>query len=100
MIRHIVLFALAGDDEAARAAAVSELTASLVPLSDSIPGVRSLRVDADGSGIGFHWHAALVSEHDSWEALAAYQADPRHVHVLQTVVARLVTEKAVVDYEV
>lgn len=98
MIRHIVLLALAGDD-AARAAAVSELASSLEPLADVIPGVRSLRIDADGSGIGFHWHAALVSEHDTWEALAVYQSDPRHVRVLETVIPRLVDEKAVVDYE-
>lgn len=99
MIRHIVLFSLVGEDEAARAAAFAELARSMERLAQGIPGVRSMRIDADGSGIGFHWHAALVSEHDSWEALAAYQADPRHVRVLETVIPRVVADKAVVDYE-
>jgi hypothetical protein len=99
MIRHIVLFKMTGDDEAARAEGVAELAAALEPLAEVIPGVRSLRVVADGSGIDFHWHAALVSEHDSWDALAAYQAHPEHVRVLQNVIPRVSRDKAVVDYE-
>lgn len=99
MIRHIVLFLLEGDNEAVRAAGVRELANSLHPLADVIDGVRSLRVDADGSAVDFHWHAALVSEHDSWEALAAYQAHPQHLQVLQSVIPRVAREKAVVDYE-
>ncbi len=99
MIRHIVLFKMTGDDEAARAHGVAELARALEPLAEVIPGVRSLRVVADGSGIDFHWHATLVSEHDSWEALAAYQAHPEHVRVLQNVVPRVSSDKAVVDYE-
>ena len=99
MIRHIVLFTLTAEDEASRADQVAELANALEPLAEVIPGVRSLRVVADGSGIDFHWHAALVSEHDSWEALAAYQAHPDHVRVLQDVIPRVSRDKAVVDYE-
>lgn len=99
MIRHIVLFTLRGDDDAARLAATERLRAELEPLVGAVPGLRALRVDADGSGIAAHWHAALVSEHDSWEALAGYQAHPDHVRVLQEVIPQLAVEKAVVDYE-
>lgn len=99
MIRHIVLFTLVGASEEDRAASCSELADALLPLAHVIEGVRSLRVDADGSGVEFHWHAALVSEHDSWEALASYQAHPQHVAVLQTVIPRVAREKAVVDYQ-
>lgn len=98
MIRHIVLFVL-DDDEAARRAGTERLRSALVPLVGVVPGLRSLRVDADGSGIEGHWHAALVSEHDSWDALAAYQAHPDHVRVLQEVVSTVARDKAVVDYE-
>lgn len=99
MIRHIVLFTLTGDDESARAAEVGELVSALTPLADIIPGVRSLRVDADGSSVGSHWHAALVSEHDSWEALAAYQAHAEHVRVVREIIPQIAREKAIVDYE-
>jgi len=99
VIRHIVLFTLTGEDEATRRAATERLQASLEPLVGLVPGLRTLRVDADGSGIAAHWHAALVSEHDSWEALASYQAHPEHVRVLREVVAEIASDKAVVDYE-
>lgn len=98
MIRHIVLFALHGE-AAARAAATERLRAELEPLVGLVPGLASLRVDADGSGIEAHWHAALVSEHESWEALAGYQAHPEHQRVLREVVSELAEQKAVVDYE-
>lgn len=98
MIRHIVLFILEGD-EAGRAAGVRILRAALEPLVGVVPGLRSLRVDADGSGIEGHWHAALVSEHDSWEALAGYQAHPEHVRILREVVPTVARDKAVVDHE-
>lgn len=98
MIRHIVLFALEGE-EVDRSAGTLALREALEPLVGVVPGLRSLRVDADGSGIGGHWHAALVSEHDSWEALAEYQAHPEHVRVLREVVATVARDKAVVDHE-
>ncbi len=96
MIRHIVLFRLHGD-ATERADGVERLRAALEPLADTVPGVRSLRVDGDGSGVDWHWHASLVSEHESWEALAAYQVHPAHVAVLGTVIAEVAAEKAVVD---
>lgn len=95
MIRHIVLFTLTGDAQEA----TGRLRAALEPFVGLVPGLRSLRVDADGSGIVGHWHAALVSEHDSWEALAGYQAHPEHVRVLGELISQLAIDKAVVDYE-
>lgn len=95
MIRHIVLFTLKGD----KVAATAHLKAELEGLLGQVEGLRSLRVDADGSGIDFHWDAALVSEHDSWEALAAYQAHPEHRRILEEVVPLHAEQKAVVDHE-
>ena len=98
MIRHIVLFALKGDD-AERAAAAEQLRAALEPLVGTVPGLRSLRVDADGSGISGHWDAALVSEHESWDALSAYQSHPDHQRVVTQIVPVVVADRAAVDYE-
>ena len=99
MIRHIVLFTMKGDDDAERAVSSERLRAALEPLVGVVPGLRSLRVDADTSGIEGHWHTALVSEHDSWEALAEYQAHPAHVAVIEGVAAEVVTGRAAVDHE-
>ncbi len=98
MIRHIVLFTLKGDDDDARLAAVTRLREALEPLVGVVPGLLTLRLDADASGIEGHWHAALVSEHESWEALAGYQAHPEHQRVLREVIPEVALDKAVVDY--
>lgn len=98
MIRHIVVFHVAGDTDAERAANVELLQSTLRPLATSIPGIRELRVEADTTGIASHGDAVLVSEHDSWDDLAAYQVHPDHQAALG-VVNRIATGKAVADYE-
>jgi hypothetical protein len=95
MIRHIVLFGLPEQD---KQSSIRSLKAALEPLANAIPGVISLRVDADLHRVDGHWDLALVSEHETWEALDAYQVHPDHQEALQVVTA-LVDRKAVVDYE-
>lgn len=95
MIRHIVVFGFSSEN---RADSLATLKQALEPLATAIPGVQSLRVDGDPHRVDGHWDAALVSEHDSWEALDAYQTHPAHLSAL-TVVGALVDRKAVVDYE-
>lgn len=96
MIRHIVLFRA---NDAARATVTTTLQNTLGPLRDSVPGVRALRVDGDPHRVEGHWDVALISEHDSWDALVEYQSHPDHLAAL-AVVNTLVQQKAVVDYEV
>ncbi|MEJ6488744.1 Dabb family protein [Leucobacter sp. USCH14] len=98
MIRHIVTFQFAATDPEGRAAAANRLRAALEPLANSIPGVQSLEVGIDDGGISGHWDAALVSVHDSAEALAAYQSHPEHLAAL-AVIAELTARKSVVDFE-
>lgn len=97
MIRHIVLFRFA-PTETDPAAAFESLAGALRPLATSVEGVISLRVDADPKRVGSHWDAALVSEHESWDDLAAYQVHPAHLDALK-VVNEVIVDKAVVDYE-
>jgi len=99
VIRHIVTFTFKASDAEGRAAAGAQLRAALEPLGASIPGVRSLEVGIDDGSVAGHWDAALLSVHDSAEALAAYQVHPDHVAAL-AVVAALVESKSVVDYPV
>jgi len=96
MIRHIVLFRVGTDDPAERERRVGVIAGALEPLVGVVPGVRSLTVDPDPDGAGTHWDAALVSMHDSWEALAQYQAHPEHV-AAAAIVNTVATDRAVVD---
>ncbi|MGP3534089.1 Dabb family protein [Microbacterium sp. RD1] len=98
MIRHIVVFKLEGESADVRAGRVATLKSTLEPLV-ALPGVRSLRVDADTTGIDSHWDAVLLSEHDDWDALAAYQTHSDHKKALD-VVAAIASAKAVADYVV
>ena len=100
MIRHIVLFKVRGADAEERLEASGRLRDALEPLVGKVPGLLSLHVDADGTDIPGHWDAALVSEHESWEALATYQGHPEHVAVLDGVGAEVVLDRAAVDHEI
>ncbi len=99
MIRHIVTFQFTATEGAGRAEAAEKLRATLEPLADSVPGVQSLEIGIDDGSVDGHWDAALVSVHDSAEALAAYQVHPDHVAALG-IVGKLVAQKSVVDFEV
>ena len=98
MIRHIVLFRFGDTSDATRTESFATIAAALRPLAATIPGVNSLRVDADPKTVGTHWDAALVSEHQSWDELAAYQEHPAH-HSALAVVDPVVSARAIVDYE-
>lgn len=97
MIRHIVTFKFTATDPEGRAQTVEKLRAALEPLAAIIPGVQSLEIGVDDGSVPGHWDAALVSHHDSYEALAAYQVHPDHQAALP-IVGELVSDKSVVDY--
>lgn len=99
MIRHIVLFQLAADDDAQRRDDAHEIAARLTALETQIPGIQSIRVDRDLGLVAGHWDLALVSEHDDNAALEAYQAHPAHVEAA-AYVSSVVSARAVVDYSV
>lgn len=99
MIKHMVLWKLNAEDEAGKAAAVSEIAAALEPLVDVVPGLHSLIVRPNVVDSDTSWDAALVSEHDSVADLQAYQAHPAHVEAA-AVPRRLSESRITVDIEV
>lgn len=98
MIRHIVSWTLQASDAEGKAAAIEGMRSRLEPLVGVIPGLQSLVVRADIGQVESNWDVALVSEHDSAEALAAYQAHPDHV-AAGPYVRSVVVDKSCVDYE-
>jgi hypothetical protein len=99
MIRHIVLFTLASDDQQQRAADAAALKQRLEGLVGQIPGLQSLTVKTDLGEVDGHFDIALVSDHDDNEALRGYQAHPAHVEA-GAFVKTVVDKRAVVDFEV
>lgn len=99
MIRHIVLWRLAADDETQRREDAHAIAEKLTALETQIAGIRSIRVDRDLGLVDGHWDIALVSEHDDNAALEAYQAHPAHKEAAAFVAAR-VSDRACVDYSI
>ncbi|OYX59224.1 MAG: hypothetical protein B7Y93_00825 [Micrococcales bacterium 32-70-13] len=97
MIRHIVLFRLAADDDAQRRDDAQGMAERLEALQMQIPGIQSIRVDRDLGLIDGHWDVALVSEHDDNAALEAYQVHPAHKEAGEFVTS-VISDRAVVDY--
>ena len=99
MIRHIVLFRLAADDEAQRRDDAHGIAERLEALVSQIAGIQSIRVDRDLGLVDGHWDVALVSEHDDNAALEAYQVHPAHQEAA-AFIASVISDRAVVDYSV
>lgn len=99
MIRHIVLFRLAAEDDTQRREDAAEIASRLEALHTQIPGIESIRVDRDLGLVDGHWDLALVSEHEDNAALEAYQVHPAHKAVFGFI-SSVVSDRAVVDYSV
>lgn len=99
MIRHIVEFKLAAEDEAQRAQDADGIRDHLSALVGVIDGLRSVTVERDLGLVAGHWDVVLVSEHDDNAALEAYQAHPAHKDATAWV-SGVVTDRAAIDYEV
>lgn len=99
MIRHIVMFRLAADDDAQRRDDAHGIAERLESLQTQIPGIQSIRVDRDLGLVDGHWDVVLVSEHDDNAALEAYQVHPAHKEAAAWI-GTVVSDRAVVDYSV
>lgn len=90
MVTHVVMWRF--NDPAD----IPEAAARLRALADKVAGVRSLRVGINSNQGPHAFELVLVSEHDSFEDLGAYVADPEHQEVAAWLSSRI-AERAVVD---
>ena len=97
MIKHIVMWNLRGDTEAAKAQAVSVLKRSFESLRGRIPGLLHLEIGVDSSRIDYACDVVLYSEFESQSALDAYAVHPEHLRVKQEL-ADLRIARHQVDY--
>ena len=100
MIRHVVALRLASDDVALCAQQALEIKERLEALLDVDPGIVALDVHFDLGLVEGHWPLILVSDFASLDALEAYQSHPRHRDVLAWMNSGVVSQRAVVDFDV
>lgn len=98
MIRHIVSWKLAAQDEDGKTAAVSAMAESFGALPHLIPGIKTLHFGRDLDHTDGNWDAVLIVDYATEADLAAYQAHPEHVKT-SAIVRPLITERMCVDFE-
>jgi hypothetical protein len=94
-----VAFELAAEDPYQKSRDAEAVKERLEALASVIPGVQRVDVDFDLGKVQGHWDVVLVSEHDSSEALEAYQVHPEHVEAARFV-SSVVRQRACVDHEI
>lgn len=99
MIRHIVTWKLQAEDDAAKSAAVAEITEALLALQAQIPQARGLTVGRNVAYPDKNWDIVLTADFETLDDLDAYQVHPAHLAAAEVVRAR-VSARACVDFEV
>jgi heme-degrading monooxygenase HmoA len=81
MIKHIVMWNLAGDTKEDRRAAAEFLRSRFERLRGEVPGLLHLEVGLDHSRVDYACDVVLYTEFESQEALDAYASHPAHLRV-------------------
>lgn len=83
MVKHIVMWNILGQTAEEKARNTQRLKAAFEGLRGRIPGMRTLEIGVDVSGVDYACDVVLYSEFDSEQALTAYAAHPEHTRVRQ-----------------
>ncbi|ALN75121.1 Dabb family protein [Aureimonas sp. AU20] len=81
MIKHIVMWNMAGETREARSEAANFLRTRFEELRDEVPGLLHLEVGLDHSCVDYACDVVLYTEFESQEALDAYATHPAHMRV-------------------
>jgi hypothetical protein len=81
MIKHIVMWNMAGDTEEDRREAAEFLRSRFEELRGEVPGLLHLEVGLDHSRVDYACDVVLYTEFESQEALDAYAIHPSHLRV-------------------
>jgi hypothetical protein len=81
MIKHIVMWNMAGDTKEDRRTAAEFLRSRFETLRDEVPGLLHLEVGLDHSRVDYACDVVLYTEFESQEALDAYASHPAHLRV-------------------
>ena len=101
MIKHIVMWNMAGDTKEDRRAAAEFLRSRFERLRGEVPGLLHLEVGLDHSRVDYACDVVLYTEFESQEALDAYATHPAHLRVKgelgQMRIARFQVDYAITD---
>lgn len=100
MVKHIVMWQIEGVNGLTKTETALQIKQSLEALNGQIEGLLSLEVGIDFLESEASYDVVLVSELESKEALAHYQAHPLHIKAATEAVKPAATSRVVVDYEV
>ncbi|MBY0395695.1 MAG: Dabb family protein [Thermoleophilia bacterium] len=81
MIKHIVMWRVAGASPAEKADNAERVRTAFEGLRDKIPGLVHLEIGLDHSRIDYACDVVLYTEFATPDALAAYQEHPEHRRV-------------------
>lgn len=81
MIKHIVMWDIAGEGTRERQSNIDEVRARFLSLRGKVPGMRLLEVGVDTSHADHSCHVVLYTEFQSQRDLDAYAAHPAHLAV-------------------
>lgn len=99
MIKHVVMWRVRGTSPEERRDQAEKVRTALEGLRGNIPGMSSLEVGIGAGGDEQLADVVLISTHDDWEALKAYQVHPAHIEAARVVAAARI-ERRVLDFEV
>lgn len=98
MIRHIVMWRLAGELPEEQMQARIRVKQAFEGLRGRIPGLHHIEVGIDRSAVDYACDAVLVADFESQQALDAYATHPEHLRVRQELGA-VRTSRHQVDYQ-
>jgi heme-degrading monooxygenase HmoA len=81
MIKHIVMWNVAGDTKDDRRNAAEFVRSRFEGIREEIPGLLRLEVGLDHSRVDYACDVVLYTEFESQEALDAYATHPAHLRV-------------------
>jgi len=99
MIKHVVMWRVRGTSSEERRDQAEKVRSALEALRGNIPGMSSLEVGLGAGGDEQFADVVLISTHEDWEALKAYQVHPAHLEAAR-VIADVRIERRVLDFEV
>lgn len=98
MIRHVVSWKLAEEDETVRAEQAAEVVRRLTGLMGVVPELRAVSAGVNVAHPDVNWDVTLIADVDSLEALEAYQVHPAHKEA-GAYIRSVVASRVAVDFE-
>lgn len=101
MVKHIVMWKVKEHEvHGSKEEIMNKIKSGLEGLRGQIEGLIEIEVGINFNSLETAYDVALYSIFESTEALAYYQAHPKHLEVAKGLVRQVAVSRTVVDYEV